>query len=314
MQKQTQNYLIAIDIAKDSLQIQTCREAFTVPNQPRGFHRLLRHARKHRDPLVVFEASGGYERPLFDYLNAHQIPCVLVNPRRLRAFAKSEGMKAKTDPIDAIMILRFAQEKKLRESAAPSAEQRNLADLLDRRSQLVEFAARERNRMQKAQAPHRSVVASQRRVLASMEREIARVEETIRKLVDSHRCLQGAVALITSVRGVGEVTAWTLLAYLREIDSLNRNQLVALVGVAPFNDDSGQDSKRRYIQGGRAKVRRALYMAAHSAATCNPVIASYVGRLRARGKPYKCAIVAAMRKLIIHIQSLLKSHQISLAA
>jgi transposase len=311
MQNSTQHYLIAIDIAKDSLQVQTCKEAFSLTNDKRGFARLLAHTRKHTEPLVVFEATGGYERPLFDYLHSHGLPCVIINPRRLRAFAKSEGMKAKTDPIDAAMILRFAQEKELRTSTAPSLQQRHLADLLERRAQLVGFIAREKNRMQKAQAPHPSVAASQRRVFGAMEKELERIAQAIRELVASHPDLQAPAKLIMSVKGVGEVTAWTILAYLREINQLSRNQLVALVGVAPFNEDSGTSSKRRYIQGGRAKIRRALYMAAHSAASCNPVITTYVHGLRSRGKPYKCAIVAAMRKLIIHIQSLLKKSQLS---
>jgi transposase len=272
---------------------------------------LVALTRKHPNPLVVFEATGGYERPLFDHLHAHGAPCVIINPRRLRAFAKSEGMKAKTDPIDAAMILRFAQEKKLCATTAPSPQQRHLADLLERRAQLVGFLAREKNRMQKAQTPHPSVVASQRRILGVLEKELERIAQAIRQLVAGHASLQAPAKLLLSIKGVGEITAWTILAYLREINQLNRNQLVALVGLAPFNEDSGTSSKRRYIQGGRAKVRRALYMAAHSAASCNTVIAAYVHKLRARGKPYKCAIVAAMRKLIIHIQSLLKKSQLS---
>lgn len=311
MPKSAQNYLIAIDIAKDTLQVQTSKEAFSLTNDNRGFARLLARARKQDDPLVVFEATGGYERPLRDYLNAHGVHCVMLNPRLLRAFAKSEGMKAKTDPIDARMILRFAQQKELRISLPSSPEHRQLADLLERRAQLVGSIAQEKNRLQKAQAPHRGVLASLRRSLKWMEKELDRIVEAIRRLVASHPSLQGPVQIILSVKGVGEVTAWSILAYLREINDLSRNQLVALVGIAPFNDDSGASSKRRYIQGGRAKIRRTLYMAAHSAASSNPVIAPYVERLRSRGKPYKCAIVAAMRKLIIHIQSLLKKAQFS---
>ena len=125
--------------------------------------------------------------------------------------------------------------------------------------------------------------------------------------------LSAACKAIISVKGVGEITAWSLLAYLSELVHLKRNEAAALVGVAPFNQDSGKTNKRRSIYGGRAKVRKTLYMAAQSAARCNPVIKAYVLGLRERGKPYKCAIVAAMRKLIIHLQSLLKKSEISLA-
>jgi len=299
--------VIAIDIAKETLQVRTARGSFSLENAARGFKNLLKEIAGKPDVLVVFEATGGYERALAEFLHAHGIPLSILNPRLLRAFAKSEGIKAKTDPIDAEMIYRFASQKTLRPTHPPTTQERALGDLLDRRSQLTEFLAREKNRMQKAS--NKAVISSLRRGIKTLEKEIALIEKQIRHLVEQTAELNKPCALITSVKGVGEVTAWTILAQLGEISRVSRNQLVALAGVAPFNDDSGKHAGKRYIHGGRAKVRRILYMAAHSAAQFNPVIKPYVERLIARGKPYKCAITAAMRKLLIHIQSLLKNSQ-----
>ena len=206
------------------------------------------------------------------------------------------------------MILAFAKSKALRPMEAPSEACIKLAALLDRRGHLVEQLAREKNRLQNSEAfIHRSI----KRMIRILEKEIATIEEAIEKLAGSDPGFKSRSEIIQSVRGVGKVTAWTLLAYLSEMEELNRNRLIALAGIAPFNRDSGKTSGRRAIQGGRAKVRKCLYMAAHTAATCNPVIAAYVQGLRDRGKPYKCAIVAAMRKLLIHIQSLMKKAELS---
>ena len=300
--------LIAIDIAKDSLQVRSARRTFRLENTPRGFKTLLKEFPDKDSVLVVFEATGGYERPLAEFLHARKIALSIVNPRLLRAFAKSEGIKAKTDPIDAEMIYRFAREKNLRPTPSPTAQQRKLADLLDRRTQLGEFLAREKNRLQKV--PNKEVAASLRRCTKALEKEIVLLEQQLRQLVEDTPELKTPCQTITSVKGVGEITAWTIVAQLGEISQLSRNQLVALAGLAPFNDDSGKHSGKRFIHGGRAKVRRVLFMAARTAAQCNPVVRPYVEALIARGKPYKCALTAAMRKILIHIQSLLKKNQL----
>jgi transposase len=300
--------LIAIDVAKDSLEVQTDESAFSLENSPKGFKALLRKVPQKTGLLVVFEATGGYERALAEFLHERKIALSIINPRLLRSFARSEGIKAKTDPIDAKMIYRFARSKALRITPAPTAGQRELSDLLDRRSQLSEFLAREQNRIQKTLP--KALLASLRRNMKALEKEMALIEKHIRALVDSTPDLKKHCLIITSVKGVGEITAWTLLAQLPEITTLSRNQLVALAGVAPYNNDSGKFSGKRSIYGGRAKIRRVLFMAARAAAQFNPVIRAYVGGLLARGKPYKCALTAAMRKILIHVQSLLKKCEI----
>jgi len=301
-------HYIAIDVSKSTLQVQDDRRAFSVGNDTEGHRKLLNYLKTCTNPLIVFEASGGYERALLQFLHKAAIPLAMVNPARVRDFARSEGVRAKTDPIDGKMILSFAKSKELRPMKAPSQTCVKLAALLDRRGHLVEQLAREKNRLQNSETLiHRSI----KRMIRILEKEIAAIEEAIEKLIGSNPGLKSRSEIIRSVQGVGKITAWTLLAYLGEIEDLNRNRLVALAGVAPFNHDSGKISGKRTIQGGRAKVRKCLYMAAHTAASYNPVIAAYVQGLRDRGKPYKCAIVAAMRKLLIHIQSLMKKVQLS---
>ena len=266
---------------------------------------LLSHAYRK---IWVNEASGGYERELAAFLGKSAIPQAMLNPARVRDFARSEGVRAKTDPIDTRMILAFAKSKALEAIDPPSQESLDLAALLDRREHLVEQMAREKNRLQNSEA---LIHPSIKRMMKILEKEIAVMDKAISQLVDSTPLLKSRSLTMQSVKGVGKVTAWTLLAYLTEMDHLDRNKLVALAGLAPFNRDSGKMSGRRSIQGGRAKVRKCLYMAAHTAASCNPVISAYVQGLRDRGKPYKCAIVAAMRKLLIHLQCLIKKSQLA---
>jgi transposase len=295
---------IAVDIGKDSLQIQTAKEAFAISTDRAGLRKFVAYLRNQPDPLVVCEATGGYERPLLEALRKAKIPYRLVSPARIRAFALSEGIKAKTDRIDARLILRFAHEKKLTPTIPLTPTQQALADLLDRRSHLTEQIAREKNRLQKAPKVTAGFI---RKMLTLAERQLAAIDRTIRLHLSKDPLLSAQVRELTSVQGVGEVTAWSILAHLAEITTLGRNQLVALAGIAPFNRDSSNTNRKRSIFGGRAKLRRCLYMAAHTAATHNPVIKPYVHRLLARGKPYKCTIVAAMRKLLIHLQSKLKT-------
>ena len=301
-------HYVAIDVSKATLQVQDDKRAFTVENNSTGHRKLLVHLKGCPKPLVVYEASGGYERELAAFLRKSAIPQAMLNPARVRDFARSEGVRAKTDPIDTRMILAFAKSKALEAIDPPSQESLDLAALLDRREHLVEQMAREKNRLQNSES---LILRSIKRMMKSLEKEIAVIDKAISQLVDSTPLLKSHSQTMQSVKGVGKVTAWTLLAYLTEMDHLDRNKLVALAGLAPFNRDSGKMSGRRSIQGGRAKVRKCLYMAAHTAASCNPVIAAYVQGLRDRGKPYKCAIVAAMRKLLIHLQCLIKKSQLA---
>ena len=302
--------LIAIDVAKDSLQIQSPQRAWQVPNTENGLKRLNKALQALKNPWIVCEATGGYEQRLLQFAHKKALPVTLINPARVRAFAKSEGLKAKSDPIDAALLLRFAKSKDLKPTPSPSPQQQTLQALMDRRSQLTESLAREKNRLQKSpQCVRKSI----EKMIGIIEEELAQIDNQIERLIDQYPLMNQQSSKMQSVSGIGKTTAWAILAYLSEINSLKRNQLVALAGIAPFNKDSGKYRGKRRIEGGRAKVRKCLYMAAQSAAIHNQHIKEYVDGLRARGKPYKCAIVAAMRKLLIHIQSILKNTQFSLA-
>lgn len=300
---------LAIDIGKAELQIDTGNKSIKLPNDSEGYRELLRELAKLKDPLVACEATGGYERGLIATLSQSGRAYAVINPARVRAFARSEGIKAKTDPIDAAVILKFANEKRLGPSKAASPMQLKLNALLDRRSQLSGELAREKNRLQNSPA---CLSRSIGKMVRFLTKEIGLIESRIRKVLANDAKAAAQIQAIVSVKGVGEVTAWTLLAYLPEIASLGRSQLAALVGVAPYNRDSSSRSAPRRIQGGRAKVRRCLYLAAQVAAVHNPVIKPYFEALRKRGKAYKCAIVAVMRKLLIHISSLLKTDELAL--
>lgn len=301
---------IAIDIAKDSLQLYREGQSGSFTNNVNGLKQLLRCLQSLPPAIVIFEATGGYERPLMQLLSEHSIPMNRVNPARVRAFARSEGLKAKTDPIDAKLLFRFAHEKRLQATPVRERQQEELAALMDRCGHLTAELAREKTRLQNSpKCIHQSIS----KVIRFLNKELEIIKERIRRLIDKEQSMRQQAECMQSVVGVGEKTAWTILAYLGEITDLSRNQLVALAGVAPYNKDSGKYSGRRRIEGGRAKVRKCLYMAAQSAATHNPHIKTYVEGLRSRGKAYKCALVAAMRKLLIHMQSLLKHQRICLA-
>jgi len=305
----SKNY-IAIDIAKDSLEV--CSDTFSgsFTYDTAGLKDLLGKIQRVDSPIVFCEATGGYERKLLTECHARSVACVLVNPARVRAFARSDGLKAKSDPIDAALLLRFAQEKDLEPAPPPSPQRQTLQYLMDRHSQLTEQLAREKNRLQKCPKCTRKSIE---KMIRFIEKELASINKQIEKIIAEDQAMKEQDEKMQSVVGVGKTTSWTILAYLGEIIKLSRNQLVALVGIAPFTKDSGKYKGKRKIEGGRAKIRRCLYMAAQSAAVHNDHIKTYVDGLLARGKPYKCAMVAAMRKLLIHLQSLLKYPQKSLA-
>jgi transposase len=310
MESQSKSY-VAVDIAKKKLDVGSeNKKSFEVPNDKAGIKKLINMLRKLPGAHVVCEATGGYERLLMEMLHEATIPVSLVSAARVRDFAKSDGIKAKTDPIDTQVILRFAQNKKPRPTPAPSANQKNLAALMDRREHLTEQIKREKTRLKNSpEIIHDSI----REMINIVNEHIKRIERQIQDLVATDEPMSRACEVLQNVKGIGAVTVWSIIAYLPEIHRRSRNEVVALAGLAPFNRDSGQTKLKRSIFGGRSKIRRILFLATQSAASYNEVINPYVQGLIARGKPYKCAIVAAMRKMLIHIRSLLIKHEIKFA-
>lgn len=311
MDRQVVSY-IAIDVAKDSLEILISGQSRSrsIANCKESLRRLLKSVQPLQGLHFVCEATGGYERTLVNFLHKQGVPVSIVSPARVRAFANSEGVKAKTDPIDAEMLLRFAKEKNPRPTPAPTPGRKALIALMDRREHLSEQLKREKTRLKNCDA---LIAPSIARMIEIVHEEIKQIEGAIKKVIKDDPAMKQAYDIISEVKGIGPVSAWTLLAYLPELGKLSRGEVVALAGLAPYNQDSGKTKKLRRIFGGRSKVRRCLYMAAVCAARHNTVIRDYTNAILARGKPFKWAIVAAMRKLLLRTHYLIKNNEIAIA-
>jgi transposase len=299
---------VGIDVSKDSLEVHLleAHASFRTSSHAEGRRTLIQRLPAPGSCLIVIEATGRYEQPLAaDLLQAGHLVSV-VNPRQVRHFAKALGILAKTDKVDAQVIARFAQQVQPRTLAQTSEKQAQLDELVARRRQLVEHRTAEKNRRSVSQSP--AVRQSLQRSLDGVNRDIRRIDKAIAELIASDDDWQQRQAQLKSVPGVGVVTAATLIAELPELGQLNRKQIAALVGVAPMNRDSGRFSGRRGIAGGRQAVRNVLYMAALSAMKFNPVLRAFAARLYARGKSAKVVIVACMHKLLVILNTLVKTN------
>ena len=297
---------VGVDVSKHHLDFvmpgtaQCCR----VSNSAAGLAGLVRRLSRLERPHLVCEATGSYTRPLVRELAQRSIPVSRVNPRQVRDFARAAGQLAKTDAIDAALILRFAQAMQPPVSPPPAPAQVQLADLVRRRRQLVDMAAVEK---QHAEHPEAELVrATITAHLAFLQASIAQLDAAITAQIAAHPDMARRAGLLTSIPGVGRTTAAVLVAELPELGTIGPKQIAALAGVAPINHDSGQMRGQAHIAGGRLSVRCALYMACLSAIRCNPPIKAFYLHLRAQGKPAKLAIVAAMRKLLITANAMLQ--------
>jgi transposase len=255
---------------------------------------------------IVIEATGGYETATATALAVAKLPVVVVNPRQVRDFAKAMGHFAKTDKLDAKVLALFGERMKPALRALPDEAQRALADVQNRRLQLVAMRAQEKARLATVPAVARKDVEQH---IAWLGKRIAKLETDLGDRLKKSPVWCHKAALLESTPGVGEVTTFSLLADLPELGTLNRQKISALVGVAPFPDDSGKRQGKRYIRGGRAEVRCALYMATLSAIKHNPPIKAMYERLIAAGKPFKLAMTACMRKLLTILNALIKKDQ-----
>lgn len=305
-----QNKYVAVDVAKKTLEVLTDKGRVEVENTKSGINKMMGRLKHIAEPHVVCEASGGYEQLLVETMQNKGIDVSVVSASRVRYFAKSEGVKAKTDPLDAQVIMRFAQQRQPAPKVPLPEDQKRIGALMDRRAQLIEHRAREKNRLQKSPEIVRESIE---KIIQVLSEEIEDLESEIQGLVAENEQMTRAHAILTTIKGVGPVTVWGIIAYLPEIGNISRNELVAMAGVAPYNRDSGKMKHKRSIFGGRGKIRSILYLGVSSAAVYNPVIKTYVDGLIKRGKPHNCAMVAAIRKLLIHIQSTVKNHEISFA-
>lgn len=302
----TQLY-VGIDVSEERLDVALSdgRE-FGVANTPEGHEQLLEGLGQGEVGLVVMEATGGLERALALRLAVAKLPVRVVNARHVRHFAKAAGYLAKTDVLDARVLVAFAERMRPEPRELPSEQVRMLQALTARRQQLIGMLVMERNRLRTAHARVRRDVQASIRWL---EKRIGSVDDDIDEALKSCGVWREKVELLVTVPGIAERTATALIATLPELGQLNRREIGALAGVVPFNRDSGRMKGSRRIYGGRAPARRALYMAALVGSRCNPVLRPYYTRLRAAGKPGKVALVACMRKLLAILNTMLKTGQ-----
>ena len=255
---------------------------------------------------IVVEATGGWEMAVVSALAVAKLPVVVVNPKQVRDFAKAMGHFAKTDKLDAKVLALFGERMQPALRALPDEAQRALADVQTRRLQLVTMRAQEKTRLSTVPAIARKDVEQH---IAWLDKRIAKLEADLGDRLRKSPVWCRKVTLLESVPGVGEVTTFSLLADLPELGTLSRQKISALVGLAPFPDDSGKRKGKRYIRGGRVAVRCVLYMATLSAIVHNPPIKALYDRLKSAGKPFKLAMTACMRKLLTILNAMLKNNQ-----
>lgn len=295
---------VGIDVSKDTLDVSAPLRKRSFANTAQG-HRTLVAALLRLGPVhVVCEATGGYERAVVDALHQVGVPVSVVNPRQVRDFARSQGRLAKTDQIDSQVLADYGQAIQPKPTPPCSAEQRQLEQWIARRRQLLDMLQMEQCRLQ--QTSDAALRRAIRSIVHTLKAQIHRVEHQLQKLLEAVPAWARAVKQLCTVKGVGFITALSLLATLPEIGHLNRRQAAALAGLAPFNRDSGKARGRRMIGGGRPGVRQALYMAALVASVRNPTFKAFYQRLRNAGKPGKVALTAVMRKLLIHLNCIMK--------
>lgn len=297
---------VGIDVSKDRLDIavQPDEVIWDTANTESAFVELIARLQELQPTLIVVEATGGLEQPVVAALAEVGLPVAVINPRRARDFARATGRLAKTDKIDANMLAAFGEAVRPEVRPLPDESVQTLSALNSRRRQVVEMLNMERNRLRTSLPAARS---SLREHIRWLEKELDRVEGELQRYVNRHLTLNDKFILLCSMKGVGSATSFTLLAELPELGSLSSKQIAALVGLAPFNRDSGRWRGTRSIWGGRRSVRAALYMAALVASRHNPVIRAFYERLLEAGKPKKVALVACMRKLLVILNAMVKN-------
>lgn len=295
----------AVDVDKQSLTLDLDDSLSIWQNSPSGIAKLIARLTRRPGIHLVCEATGGFERPLVDACHAASLPVCVVFPKRVRDFAQACAQWAKTDAIDARMIRRFAIATQPQPTQPASATQRALTQIIDRRVQILDAIQRQTQQMEAL--THKDLRKEARRSLQRLERELAAVESILQRHAHCPELAQ-KVATLCAVKGIGLISALTILAHMPELGKLNRRQAAALAGLAPYNKDSGQKRGKRSIHGGRAALRKALYMPAISLIHCPGPLADHYRRLLSAGKPKLVALTAIMRKLLVTLNAIMKHH------
>jgi len=296
---------VGIDVSKHNLEIALWAEgeSWRCGNDSEDVAGLIKRLTELAPALIVVESTGGLERLLLSELCLAHLPVALVNPGRVRDFAKASGLLAKTDKLDARILAHFAEAIRPTVFAMPSEQEQVLSALMTRRRQLVEMLTAEKNHLSSTVSPARHWVE---RNLDSLQKQLDELNSEIDELIGQDPAFRAKEQILRSVPGVGPVTAAILLSDLPELGKMDRKKIAALVGVAPFNRDSGRKSRKRRTQGGRSAVRSILYMATVCAVRTNPVIKPFYHRLLERGKEKKVAMVACLRKLLTFLNAMIR--------
>jgi transposase len=306
MSKKKSKSFIGIDVSKQELEVAVHESdfKFRCANKISCFGQLIAELIVLRPALIVLEATGGLEIAVVNAMHAVGLPLVVVNPRQVRDFAKALGQLAKTDRLDARVLAHFGAAIKPPLRPIKSKDEQELDALMGRRGQLVEMLSDEKNR--RGSAASDSVRKKIKEHIDWLEDCIAELDKQLKALVKTSARWQAKDKILQSAPGIGPLTSFSMIADLPELGTLNRQQISKLVGVAPLNRDSGQQRGSRHIYGGRAPLRRVLYMAALTASRHNPTIKDFYQRLRANHKPFKVAITACMRKLLAIINVMVR--------
>jgi len=300
--------VVGIDVSKDRLDVHVLPggEAFAVARSDAGVEALVERLCRVKPQIVAVEATGGFETVVAAGLSAALLPVVVVNPAQVRAFAQALGQRAKTDPIDAAVIACFAAAARPEVRPLPDAETRALADLVARRRQIIAMIVAERQREKRAAARMKKSIL---RLLKALQKELSEIDQDIDDSVRGSPLWREKEDLLASVPGIGHTIARTLIAELPELGSLDRRQIAALAGLAPWTRQSGQWRGRSFIGGGRSAVRSALFMGAMAATRFNPLLRPFHQRLIAAGKPRMVALIAVARKLLTVLNALLRDNR-----
>lgn len=300
-----------LDIAKANLQLHLAGRFHDLPNTPSGYRHLLKLLASHPGVHVLCEATGGYERAVVGALHQASVAVSVLNPARVRHFARAQGQRAKTDRIDAAVLTAYGASLQPKPTAARTKLEQHLTELVRRRLQLIDLLVAQRQQTERLTVP--ALQRQAQSLVRRLERDVTQVEALLIQLRAQALELDERVQRLEAIVGVGSLTALGVLAELPELGTLNRGQAGALAGLAPHPRESGQWQGRRTIGGGRAAVRRALYMAALCAARFNRSLREFYQRLRTAGKPAKIALTAVMRKLIVLMNHVLKNPNFTLA-
>ena len=298
--------IVGIDISKALLDVAVLpdEQTWSVENDEQGIRTLVKDLKRLRPRLVILEATGGLEMAAVSALATAGLPVVIVNPRHVRDFAKSKGILAKTDKIDALVLTLFGEAVKPEVRPLKDEQLQQFDALVSRRRQLLDMLTAEKNRLILARKSVRKNIKAH---ISWLEKCLSKIDSDLNKLIKDSPIWREKDAVLQSAPGVGPVLSSSMIAKLPELGTLNRKKIAALVGVAPFNRDSGKWRGKRAIWGGRADVRAVLYMATLAAIRCNPTISAFYSRLVGAGKEHKVAMTACMRKLLTMLNAMVKN-------